>query len=316
MWVRALTLLCGVVLAAAWSSPAQACTCPLDILDIRWPEHGAVGVELDAPLVVQGFRVNQIQATLTAADGTQVAVIERNRLTPDDPECVSSNYIFLTPSTPLAPDTEYVFHAQDANPRPEFVLGEFLPPPQASVSFVTGNAVRSAAMPKLGISVYGLEMAKQRSLELAVVADWPEPLFVRVQGARHVQTRSWNALLTFPLSCGPNGCDILHLPLGPVECAEPQILDVAGRTVFHEALCQPNKCAVSDGSLGFDTCGGEGFVSLGWDEWQEVPDGCGEPPDGASGCQLATLPTSGSSVPAIVYLLACLLRRRSASRAG
>jgi hypothetical protein len=279
---------------------------------ISWPRAGAVEVELDAPLVIASYGTDRVRATLTAEDGSEVPLLQRNRLAAGASGCANDDYWFLTPAAPLAPHTQHTLHVANADTRG---LLNIVGP---DVSFFTGAALRTEATPELTLSLYEVDSPQRLLRELVVESSSAEPLFVRVQGQMHTQTRMW------PRAASA-GATPLVIGLGAVECAEPLVVDVTGRVLRSETLCEPSKCAISSLLLG-GACGTEPASPFTWQEWQQLPDGCsGSAPapidvvsDAAagSGCQLTAPRATGTAVPAMVYLLACLLRRRGGSRAG
>jgi hypothetical protein len=231
----------------------------------------------------------------------------RDRLDSESSGCANSDYWFLTPAAPLSSYTEYTLQVRSPD---AFVQG-FISIAAEDVTFTTGDSLRAAGSPEVQLSLYGVDSPSGRLLELFLESDWPEPLFVQGRGGSRPQTRTWAPWHTpgpYPLS------------LGAAECAEVVILDVAGGVVLSEARCAPSKCTTTSLLRG-GMCGGEIGAPFTWDDWQQLPEGCGEgaddepidvvssAPEAAAGCQLAVPRAPHAALLAGSYLLVCLRRR-------
>jgi len=271
-------LSCSVIAATIvvlGSSPADACSCIADVVSPVWPHEGASDVPLDAPLVIAAFDLNRVGKALVAEDGTTIELAERNRLETGEFACAKSHFVFLAPVVPLKANTRYVFTAW-------FEGGE-VPSAERITSFETGTRLQSAGVPDVKLHAFGSGVGAGRLLDVYIETTAVEPLFAVAQGETALVAHDLDPLFQ------PEGP--FFVPFGVVDCGGLTIVDVAGRQVTSQELCQPSKCADVD-VLAVDSCGGETRSPMSWADWQQLPDGC-EPSDVETNDEATNMPPDG-----------------------
>jgi hypothetical protein len=296
-------LLLALSCALSASGTAGACSCGGGAAPV-WPPDGATAVALDAPIVVAGSDLAVTETTLTADDGTEIELVEQGRLEMGPSDCVNHHYLFLAPRELLQPQRSYVLFAQGGDWNP--LLSGLAPRP---VSFVTGSALRDPSAPELNLHLYATAQPEGHELELFVEAQLTEPVFIGVTAQHRSYVRA-----VFPASVSGYAANQFALPFGVVDCATPTFVDVAGNTFASPRLCEPSKCSAPQ-TLVSSPCGGEPSSPLGWEDWQNLPDGCRAPTDVTAarssdgGCALRAPGSSRAPVPPLLVLALAFLGR-------
>jgi hypothetical protein len=120
--------------------------------------------------------------------------------------------------------------------------------PPGGATFTTGGNVRDvAAHIAANFTLFEAEYEGQSNLELLATGDAAEPFWIIAKG----YSGGGPVTMVSSLGGGFSGAgfqpDPLDMPLGPVACADVEIVDATGATVRTESLCEPSGCEVDPG---------------------------------------------------------------------
>jgi hypothetical protein len=300
--------------------PAQACSCPIHYGAPLWPADRAVDVAVDTPLVVAASVGQDAQVRLLDAGGQPVA-LELKRLVDVAHGCGPElrDLLFLRPMAPLAPLQEHTLELTFA-PLQSGESGE-----PARTRFTTGQQTRvapPAPVLKTWLFAHTFE-GSPRALNVYARADGAEPTFLVGKGMP----------ATIAIALGPLAYrNPSELPLGQIDCAALELIDVTGETLASPRLCEPQACQ-STWQYVCGTCGNNCGFWTPFNAW--VGPGCPTPsaaigdggaPDGdtgaasarraSQGCALAGDAGGGIGALLLIPLLTLALRQRKSRRCG
>jgi hypothetical protein len=295
----------GLVVAVAGAAPnAEACSCSAYNGGPVWPPSGAVDVPIDTSLVVAAS-VSEDAVVRLADDANNEKAVQLVRALKASPGCGPSlqNKLFYRPLAPLAPNTRHTFTLT-------FPLrGDVITSVQTA--FTTGSKPRQAPRtPVVNRWLLADDVTGAGRLLTAFLrVDHAEPVFVVAIGNPATLVESVGALA--PTTSVP-------LPLGKVDCAVLELVDVTGTTIENLRLCQPEKCSTTN-NVACGICGDNCGRSTHFSDWQNAPAcanasapdaGTAEPPVTSAGCSVAGRAPDRLALSWPLALgLACVVRR-------
>jgi hypothetical protein len=290
---------CLAVLVAAlllaWPAGADACECPSQTAFLGWPKANAIDVPVDGTLIVLTSDAPELRTALHDATGLEVS-LAIVRVLDASPGCGNGlqDVVFLRPTSPLQPSTEYRLTLGFAAP----TAGASSTTPPLETTFVTGAGTRAGTPPPTIERWLFAQLLDDgsRILQVFASATGAEPAFMVTKGMPS----------TVIAALGPLALESpMGVSLGKVDCANLEFVDATGQTLKAEQLCTPERCERPAVLIG-DTCG----LNMGgesWESWQAHDGGCGAAVTSASGCSLAPGEESPSSL--LVFAVLSLTRR-------
>jgi hypothetical protein len=179
-------------------------------------------VALDTALVVWGTQLDRLGVALVSEEGDFLELSEQRRLA--RMTCIAG-IVYMAPEKALEPNRRYTLETWD---------GSYLSARRTSATFTTGTSLRDTRAPMVDLHLFRVS-GPDRFLETFVETDTDEPLFLQVRGQHGVSSFNFDPQV--------NGDVPPEVHFGDVECGELEVVDVAGRTLSTQTLCNPQKCA-------------------------------------------------------------------------
>jgi hypothetical protein len=270
---------------AAHAPRVEACTCVAERANMLWPVHGSQGVPIDTPIVISASTMNGLRIELRELDGEPVD-FDIIRTVQVPPGC-DDGVVFLKARRDLSQDRYYSLVPSFETGRAGAVLGGW---------FRTGSGRRDPQPPEVKLSLLAHEIRGSRFLNVFAEHRNGEPAFLVGQTAfgsavRFVGRRPGEE---------PSGLD-----LGAQECANVELVDLTGRALHAERMCDVHAC-VENVNVPTHHCTGQ----LGMGAWAVLSDkrhACGT----SRGCTVGRDGRSSatSAATALLLLVAFVLLR-------